>query len=79
MHLDSGTDVVIVKGDAGVVTDPDVLGEFTAAYNTKYDWEYAAERDGPPTRIEPVTLLSWHAAGPAGRDGFPRAARWQFR
>ena len=79
MHLDSGTDVVIVEGDAGVVTDPDVLGEFTAAYNTKYDWEYAAERDGPPTRIEPVTLLSWHPAGPAGRDGFPRAARWQFR
>lgn len=79
VHLDSGTEVVIVEGAASVVTFPGALDDFTAAYNAKYDWQYAAERDGPPTRVEPSAVLSWRAAGAAGRDGFPEAARWPFR
>lgn len=78
VHLESGTDVVIVEGHASVVAAPDALAEFTARYDAKYDWEYVAERDGRPTRLEPTTVLSWRAAGAAGRDGFPQAARWSF-
>lgn len=77
VHLDSGTEVVILEGDASVVTS-EVLDGFTAAYNAKYDWQYAADRDGPPTRVQPSAVLSWRAAGAAGREGFAEAARWSF-
>jgi hypothetical protein len=79
VHLESGTEVVIVEGLASVVTEFDALAEFTAAYNAKYDWEYRAERDGPPTRVDAHKVLTWRAAGTAGRDGFPQAARWTFQ
>ena len=78
VHLDSGTDVVIVQGLARVVTESDALAEFTTAYNAKYDWEYRSARDGPPTRVDAQEVLTWRAAGTAGRDGFPQAARWTF-
>lgn len=78
VHLDSGTDVVILEGHATVVADVGSIAEFATTYNAKYDWEYSAERDGPPTRVTPANVLSWRAAGAAGRDGFPQAARWQF-
>ena len=78
VHLDSGTDVIIVEGDASVVVAPEAIADFTARYNAKYDWEYKAEQDGPPTRIDPSAILSWRAAGEAGRGGFPQAARWSF-
>ena len=79
VHLGSGTDVIIVEGDAGVVADADAIADFTARYNAKYDWEYKAEQDGAPTRVDPSTILSWRAAGEAGRGGFPQAARWSVR
>lgn len=78
VHLDSGTDVVIVEGVGSIVTRVPVIESFADCYNRKYEWEYSAERDGPPTRIEPRAILSWRAAGAAGRDGFPQAARWKL-
>lgn len=78
VHLDSGIDVIIVEGLASVVTEPDALADFAAAYNAKYDWEYRVERDGRPTHVDAHRVLAWRAAGPAGRDGFPQAARWTF-
>lgn len=50
VHLDGGTEVVIVEGHARVVITAEALDDFTAAYNSKYDWQCTAERDGPPTR-----------------------------
>ncbi|MDQ3947341.1 MAG: hypothetical protein M3357_19720 [Actinomycetota bacterium] len=78
VHLESGTDVIIVEGDASIVTAPEAIAEFATRYNAKYDWEYKAEQDGPPTRIDPSTILSWRAAGEAGRGGFSQAAKWSF-
>ena len=78
VHLDSGTEVVIVEGHGSVVTEASTIQAFTDSYNRKYEWEYAADRDGPPTRIAPQAVLSWRAAGAAGRDGFPQAAKWRF-
>ena len=33
---------------------------------------------GPFTRIAPVAVMAWRAAGPAGREGFTHAGRWTF-
>jgi hypothetical protein len=75
VHLDSGTDVVIVEGvveartsDAGVV----------AAYDSKYAWSYAVDDYGPLTSIRPLVVLAWRAAGKDGRDGFTATSRWRW-
>lgn len=73
VHLDSGTEVVIVEGRAaGPVTEPDVL----AAYDRKYDWSYDLDEYGPLTRVAPETVLAWRTAGWAGRESFQQTGRW---
>ena len=77
VHLDSGTDVVIVEGTASELEGVDVAPSL-AAYDRKYDWKYDADTYGPLTLVRPSTVFAWRAAGPAGRDGFKAAARWRF-
>ncbi len=75
VHLDSGTDVVIVEGNvAGPSTDPELI----AAYDSKYTWEYDTEQYGPLTTVVPTQILTWRSAGWAGRDGFQETGRWIF-
>ena len=75
IHLPSGTDVVIVEGEAAA---PVSASELIAAYDAKYDWEYALDDYGPFTAIAPLTVSAWRAVGPAGRDGFGQSGRWSF-
>jgi hypothetical protein len=75
VHLDSGTDVVIVEGRAtGPVSDPEVM----AAYDRKYDWSYDTGTYGPLTSVTPETVLAWRTAGWAGRESFRQTGRWRF-
>lgn len=75
VHLDSGTDVVLVEGVVGAPTsDPAVV----AAYGTKYDYPYDIATYGPLLVVEPRTVKAWEAAGEAGRDGFSRTGAWTF-
>ncbi len=76
VHLDSGTDVVIIDGLAlpGGPTGPEVV----AAYDRKYEWSYDVGERGELTPVAPVRVLAWWAAGPAGRDGFRRTGAWVF-
>ena len=75
MHLDSGTDVVIVEG---VATTEDATPALLAAYDAKYDWHYDADTYGPFTRIAPEVVKAWRAAGIAGRDSFQETGRWEL-
>jgi hypothetical protein len=77
VHLESGTNVVIVEGMASELRGDEVAPSL-AAYDRKYDWKYDAEQYGPLTLVRPAAVLAWHAAGPAGRDGFKKASRWRF-
>ena len=77
VHLDSGTDVVIVEGTASVLEGADVAPSL-AVYDRKYDWKYDPDTYGPLTLVRPSTVFAWRAAGPAGRDGFQQASRWRF-
>jgi hypothetical protein len=74
-HLDSGTDVVVVEGTVtGHTTDADLV----AAYDAKYEYRYDVDEYGPLTTVRAERVLAWRSAGPAGRDGFRRTARWRY-
>lgn len=77
VHLDSGTDVVIVEGLASQTTK-DLLPACLNAYDAKYDWDYDVEQYGPFTTVTPSTVLAWRSAGWAGRESFRQVGRWRF-
>ena len=77
VHLDSGTDVVVVEGTAALQS-PEASEAHLDAYNVKYDWDYEIEQYGPFTHVQPTTVMAWRSAGWAGRDGFQRVGRWAF-
>jgi hypothetical protein len=74
VHLDSGTDVVILEG---TVTGPTIDTHLIVAYNAKYDYSYDVNGLGPLTTITPDTAMAWRSAGWAGRDGFQHVGRWR--
>lgn len=75
VHLDSGTDVVIVDGRVeGSSSDAAAI----QAYDTKYDWTYTVDEYGPLTVVTPTVVRAWRSGGWAGRDGFQSAGRWRF-
>lgn len=75
VHLDSGTDVVLIEGRAaGATDDPEII----AAYDTKYDWHYTVDEYGPLTVLRPNTVLAWRSGGWAGREGFEQTGSWGF-
>ncbi|MGD0440776.1 MAG: pyridoxamine 5'-phosphate oxidase [Acidimicrobiales bacterium] len=75
VHLESGTEVVIVEGTA--VNDP-VGSAVFAEYDRKYDWSYDVARYGPFTCVVPALVLAWRTAGWAGRESFQQTGRWRF-
>ena len=79
VHLDSGTDVVVVEGTASVADGSDVIAGFVDHYDPKYDWNYDLSELGAPTRVTPNTVIAYRAAGWAGRDGFQQSAKWVYQ
>ena len=75
VHLDSGTDVVIVEGLAIPAVSH---GAPIVAYNQKYDWEYDPEEYGPLQCVKPLVVRAWRTAGWAGRESFTETGRWDF-
>ena len=76
VHLESGTDVVIVEGTARLLSEPDV--QSVDAYNAKYAWAYTYEEYGALTRVDPNVVIAWRSGGWAGRDGFESVGRWSL-
>ncbi len=75
VHLESGTEVVIVEGLAvGARSDAEIVAE----YDRKYDWSYEVDNYGPLTCVAPETVLAWRTAGWAGRESFEQTGRWKF-
>ena len=73
VHLESGTDVVIIEGTATAApTAPAVV----RAYDAKYDWSYDTQEYDDLVRVEPSVVKAWRAAGSAGRDSFTDVGRW---
>jgi len=76
IHLDSGTDAVIVEGlvTPSAATTPALI----EAYNQKYDWDYQVSQYGELTRVQPGKVLAWRTAGWAGRESFQTTGCWIF-
>jgi hypothetical protein len=74
IHLDSGTDPVIVEGHADVTENDQ--SEPVTAYDTKYHWTYDAAEYGALVRVPPTTVFAWRTKGFAGRDSFQAAGKW---
>jgi Pyridoxamine 5'-phosphate oxidase len=79
VHLESGSDVVVVEGEAEIGDAESGWGSFLARYNLKYDWDYSIESLGPPVVIRPRAVLAWEGKGEAARDGFGAAGKWEWR
>jgi hypothetical protein len=75
VHLESGTDAVIIEGTAAT---SDTTRGAIDAYDAKYDWAYDPETYGPFTHVAPATVKAWRTAGVAGHDGFQEVGRWTF-
>lgn len=75
VHVDSGTDVVIVEGTA---VDLSVDQLFLERYNTKYDWNYVVDEYGPLTHVVATAVIAWRSAGWAGRGGIRSSGRWRM-
>jgi hypothetical protein len=75
VHLDSGTDVVLVEGAAaGTTAERSVLDPYDAKYGGRYD----VDELGPLTVVAPRTVKAWRSAGWAGQDGFAATGRWRL-
>lgn len=70
VHLDSGTEVVIIEAVATAVSGAESLRAFLAAYNAKYGWDLFATNDevadssgaaGPAYHVRPRLVFGWEA------------------
>ena len=75
VHLDSGTDVVILEGS---VVDASQDTQVLAEYDSKYEWSYDLATYGALTVVAPARILAWRSQGWAGREGFHYTGRWTF-
>jgi Pyridoxamine 5'-phosphate oxidase len=82
LHLESGSQVVIVDGVAAAVTGAGTLQAFLTAYNQKYDWGATATDEGvidsagaavtPAYQVQPRVVFGWEA-------DLRAPTRWSFR
>ena len=74
VHLESGSDVVVVEGDAVREREAAALATFVEAYETKYAWRIDAANDDYAVHVvRPRVVHAWMEAG------FPRnATRFVF-
>jgi len=77
VHLESGDDVVVVRGVARELGDPAALARFSDAYQPKYGMAMPAETlaalDSLVYAVSPEVVLAWHEA-----DLSTSATRWRF-
>jgi len=82
VHLESGSEVVIVEGVAEPVADIAVVEVAIAAYNEKYRWDVDPHAmPGPLYAVRPRLAFGWlsDASGLDGGSAFHgTATRWRF-
>jgi uncharacterized protein YceH (UPF0502 family) len=75
VHLESGTDVVIVEGAAHVDARPHTVEPFLDRYRRKYDYEIDHH---DAFVVVPSKVMAWAGKGEAARDGFDAVGKWTF-
>jgi hypothetical protein len=59
MHLESGTETVIIESVVSVVQDDELVRRVCYAYNEKYDWDLDPEQSETWYRIPPRKAYGW--------------------
>ncbi|HJT54978.1 MAG TPA: pyridoxamine 5'-phosphate oxidase family protein [Ktedonobacteraceae bacterium] len=82
IHLESGSEVVIIEGFCQQVTDTSVIKRVVYAYNTKYHWNIDPNSlPGPFYVVRPIVAFGW-LSDESGFDGgaafHGTATRWRF-
>ena len=83
VHLESGSEVVIIEGVAEQVTDASLVERVVSMYNQKYNWDVDPNNlPGPFYAVHPGVAFGWHS----DESGLDRgsafhgtATRWRFR
>jgi hypothetical protein len=78
VHLDSGTDVVLIEGKAWPGSVHGTVSSTIEAYNRKYDWDSHVAQYGPLSVVRTQRVLAWRTARWAGRDSFQTTGSWDF-
>jgi hypothetical protein len=82
VHLESGSEVVIVEGAAGTLTDPALLERVVRRYNEKYNWDMDPRTlPGPFYRVRPRAAFGWLSDDTGldrGSAFHGTATRWTF-
>lgn len=82
VHLESGSEVVIIEGIAQQVTDASLLEQVVRLYNQKYHWNLDPQQlSGPFYAVHPQVAFGWHfeeSAITPESSALRNATRWRF-
>ncbi len=76
VHLESGSEVLIIEGVAQQVSDVSLLEQVVSLYNQKYHW------DLDPKQFRPQVAFGWHfeeSEVTPEATALGNATRWHFR
>jgi len=82
LHLESGSEVVILEGVVETVADRELVRRALVAYNEKYRWDLDPDEPGGQLlRVRPRVAFGW-VSDPSGLDHgsafHGTATRWRF-
>ncbi|MFL5592119.1 MAG: pyridoxamine 5'-phosphate oxidase family protein [Ktedonobacteraceae bacterium] len=82
VHLESGSEVVIIEGTAGVVGDAGLVERVVSLYNQKYNWDMDPNNlPGPFYAVRPRVAFGWlsdESGLDQGSAFHGTATRWRF-
>ena len=82
VHLESGSEVVIIEGVAEIVKDATLVEQIVVLYNQKYNWNLDAENLPDPFYVvRPRVAFGWHfddSQLTPEYSGLETATRWCF-
>jgi len=82
VHLESGSEVVIIEGVAEKVTDASLVEQVVHLYNQKYHWNLDPKQlDGPFYAVRPQVAFGWHfeeSEVTPESSALGNATRWRF-
>jgi hypothetical protein len=83
VHLESGSEVVILEGVAEPVNKATLVEQVVNLYNQKYNWNLDPHNlPGPFYAVRPIVVFGWHfdesELNPES-SGLETATRWNFK
>lgn len=82
VHLESGSEVIIIEGVAEIVKDATLVEQIVSLYNQKYSWNLVPHNLPDPFYIvRPQVAFGWHfddSLLTPESSGLETATRWRF-